>query len=189
MTEPYQPRHSATTTVPLTARLDPEPVTRPGPDPDPADRAAWAAASPDSPDSPPPDSPAPEAPRNRGGAAPTRASSLDRMSREGLTEAAGHAFRGAGEALNGLCAENDDDDVWIPTDEEADGVAEPAGRLLARRLPEVPGGDASDAADLIALAIPLGIWAIRGLAAWLPRLRRGKTIRGQVLAAGPAEAP
>jgi len=172
----YQPRHAAT---PAATAAHPEPGTGPGP----ADKAAWTTEPPQDPAaSQDPGSQPTTGGQSRKEPGRTRASSLDRMSREGLTEAAEHAFRGAGTALNGLCAEDDDDDVWIPTDDETEGVADPTGRLLARRLPEVPGGDASDAADLVALAIPLGIWLIRGLAQWLPRLRRRKVIPGQVVA-------
>jgi|HubBroStandDraft_4_1064222.scaffolds.fasta_scaffold05267_12 hypothetical protein len=144
----------------------------------PADQTAWN--TPRDPD------PGPASSTTGGqtgsGSRSTRGSSLERMSREGLTDAAEHAFRGVGAALNEVCAEDrpahlDPDEIWLPTDDEAEGVAEPTGRLLSRRLPEVPGGDANDAADLIALLIPLGIWAIRGLADLVPRLRRSRKAR------------
>lgn len=133
------------------------------------------------------------------GTAPTRGSTrgkaprLDRLTQSGLTEAARYGFMGIGEGLNGVCAEDrkppqEPDDIWIPTEDEADGVARPAGRILARKLPEVPGGDANDAADLIALLIPLGIWAVRGIAQLLPRLARNRRQRSPV-AEGQVVAP
>ena len=171
----YQPRHGKTAATPE------------------EDRAAWAAQ--DSPGQPEDlTGPSTSAGQKPTGERSTPAS-IERLSKEGLSAAAEHAFRGIGEALNGVCAEDrppyeEPDDIWIPTGDEAEGVGQPTGRLLARRLPDVPGGDASDAADIIALAIPLGIWLIRGLATWLPRLGRKhrKTVPGQVQAP-ETEAP
>lgn len=113
----------------------------------------------------------------RGGA------SLERMTKNGLTEAAGHAFAGVGKALNTICAEDrqphqEPDEIWLPTDDERDGVAKPVGRILARKVPDLPGGKADDAGDLIAAAIPLGIWLVRGLSDLVPR-HVGKHRRGR----------
>jgi hypothetical protein len=183
-----------TTTGPYLGRHrqnpDPDPETTQAPEPgspapegtSPADQEAWTARAGTAAETRQPTSGGPPP----GDPGPIRGSTLERMSRKGLEAAAEQAFRGAGEALNEVVADPADpaDDVWIVSDDEADGVAEPTGRILARRLPEVPGGDANDAADLIALLIPLGIWALRGVAGTLRRVvaRRRNTVPGQVIA-------
>lgn len=120
---------------------------------------------------------------------PKAAPRLGKLSQAGLAEAVKATFYGVGEGLNRLTAEDrtpyeDPDDIWIPTDEESEGVGEPTGRLLARRLPDLPNGDANDAADLIAALIPLGLWAFRNGAASLVRWarRRRANVPGQVVA-------
>lgn len=171
------------------------PGSPPPPGTTPADQAAWTTAPDPGQDQPSqPDPATSPTSGGRGGTGParTRASTLERLSRDGLTDAAEHAFRGAGELLNTACAEDrppeaDPDDIWLPTDDEAEGVAEPAGRLLARRIPDPVDGDPNDIADLITLAIPLGIWAFRGLAEWVPRVLRRR--RKTAVIQGRAEAP
>lgn len=109
---------------------------------------------------------------------PPAGGKLAKASERGLTKAAEMAFRGVGEALHDAMAEDrpaeqEPDEIWLATDAEAEGVAEPAGRIISRRVPDLPG-DQGDAADLIALAIPLGIWLIRGLVESAPRIMRAR---------------
>lgn len=114
--------------------------------------------------------------------------SLSKMSEKGLEKAAGYAFAGIGDGLNGLAAEErapheDPDDIWLATAEEIDGVGQPVGRILARKLPELPDGQADDAADLISAAIPFGIWLVRGLSQQLPRMVADRRRRRELAAA------
>lgn len=107
-------------------------------------------------------------------AAPTPASSpssIERLTRRGLTEAAESGFRGLGDAMNGATAADEQDDVWLVYDSEATNFSKAAGRMLARRMPDALGENAADASDLIAVAVSAGVWLIRNLAEWLPRGR------------------
>ena len=119
-----------------------------------------------------------------------------RLAADTIGEAIADIVRGAGETLNKVTAQNDDDDIWLATDKEATAIGDPVGRIIARRLPDLPGGQASDVGDLISAAIPLALYGVRNLARWLPRVRlRRKTVPGQVVApnmgaaAAPAGAP
>lgn len=112
---------------------------------------------------------------------PPQSASLAKMQQRGLGKAAEMAFRGVGEALNEVMAEprtieQEPDTIWLATDAEAKGVGEPVGRIIARRIPDLPGDQATDAADLIAAAIPLGVWVVRGLAETVPRVRRARRL-------------
>lgn len=187
--------------------MSPTQSQSPSPRP-PADLPGWAPAEPGSrPETSPPGEPAPspagmpgpdqDAAAGPGGEDPAgettttsrtrRATSLGRLSQDGLEKAATTVFHGIGEALNGIAAEDDEDDVFLPTGEEAGGVGEAAARLMARRIPDLPGkgADASDIADVIAIVVHLGVYAARSLATWLPRRGRRKK---QALKAPPEAA-
>lgn len=113
----------------------------------------------------------------------TPSPSVAKITASGLGEAMTQIFRGIGEALNHWTAQSDDDDLWLPTDAEAKGVGEPVGRIIARRVPELPPGDASDLADGITAAIPAVSYVIKNTVTWLGRRRKKrKTIPGQVTA-------
>lgn len=114
------------------------------------------------------------------------------MTQRGIGEAAEHAFRGLGAGLNTLVAESRSDldprgpdDVWLPTEDEAKGVGKPVGRMLARRVPDVENAD--DLGDLIALAIPVGIWLVRGVGQTIPRVLKRRQLAA-ARAAAAAEA-
>lgn len=166
-----------------------------------ADPPGWAPIpgpppGPQNPDSPPPGE-AQESPVNGepgpgpgdSGKGPTRGSTaLSRITREGLSDAIGAAFYGLGHGLNSATSEGDDDDIWLPTDDEVEGVGQPGARLVGRRIPDLPGDQASDIGDLVSLMIPLAVWGVRGLATWLPRVakkRRGNVVQGSVVAPQP----
>jgi hypothetical protein len=117
----------------------------------------------------------------------TRSPSTARITAGGLGEAMTAIFRGVGEALNHWTALGDDDPIWLPTDAEAKGVGEPLGRIIARRVPDLPAGDASDLADGITAAIPALTYAVKNAAAWMGRRRKRKIVPGQVLAPDLAE--
>jgi hypothetical protein len=116
---------------------------------------------------------------------------LEKVTQRGIGEAAEHAFAGLGTALNGIVAEprspydeRGPDEVWLPTEDEKKGVGKPVGRLLARRVPDVDNAD--DIGDLIALAIPLGLWLVRGVSDTLPRVIKRRQERARTAAARAA---
>lgn len=173
----------------------------PGPELPPAELPGWAPLpdypGPGHPDDVPPETPAEAgaAAAGDGAASPGRTrtrvstSAVDKVTAGGLAEAMAAIFKGAGTVLNKLTARDDDDRIWLATDDEAAAVGEPLGRILARRVPDLPGEGASDLADGIAAAIPAGIWAIKGLAEWLPRVRKKRrAVPGQVTAPDLSQA-
>jgi hypothetical protein len=110
---------------------------------------------------------------------------LDKLSARGLTQAASAGFKGLGEGLHALS--RDEGDLWLVADDEAQAVGEPLGRLLARRVPDLPaGGEASDVADGIAAAIPAAIWLFRNGIRQLAALRDRKRKPTAAAAAQPA---
>ena len=187
----------------MTSQLDP--LSQPqdqSPPPSPlADPPGWAPIPPPppgprNPDSPPPgEDPGSQASDPAAAAAagsagrPTRASTaLSRITRDGLADAIGAAFYGIGAGLNAATALDDDDTVWLPTDDEVEGVGQPGARLVGRRIPDLPGDQASDIGDLVALMIPVAVWAARGLATWLPRVAK-KRKSGPAQVAAPNLEP
>jgi hypothetical protein len=107
----------------------------------------------------------------------------------GLGDAMTAIFRGVGQALNHWTALSDEDDIWLPTDAEAKGVGEPLGRIIARRVPDLPAGEASDLADGITAAIPLLTYGVKNAVAWLGRRRKRKVVPRQVVAPDLAGQP
>lgn len=159
------------------------PVTDPpGPgNPDPLPPSAPGAADPGGEYGSP--GPGPSTPGSTRARALT-ARTVNAVSARGIGDAFSAVFQGLGASLNHLTALDDDDEVWLMSDEEAAGMGRPVGRILARRIPEDLGaGDASDLADGISAAIPAAAYLVKNLAAWLPRLRKGRKVaRAQVLA-------
>lgn len=185
----------------------PEATAAPAPDPGPVPVPGWAEVPPPLPGPSRPDAlpegeapaseaePASPAPRSSPASTSAARRTIGRVSQHGLADAAAGVARGIGAALNGVTRQADDDQVWLMTEEEADGIGEAAGRIAARHLPDVPGGgsDPSDIADVIAMLVPGGMWLARSLAAWLPRPvkrrpRQARTVPGQVVPPGAAEA-
>lgn len=96
---------------------------------------------------------------------------------------------GIGETLNHLTAVDPSDDIWLATNQEAKGIGKPIGRILARRVPDLPVGDGADLADLISASIPAALYLVRNLATWLPRIRKRRKPRdGAVRAPDLADA-
>jgi hypothetical protein len=89
---------------------------------------------------------------------------LDAGAADSFGKVAGGAFVAVGGLLNARLAADDDDDTWIPTEQERDQVGKPIGRIIARRAP-LPGGEqnATDIADGIAVAIGLVQYALRNI--------------------------
>lgn len=112
----------------------------------------------------------------------TGSTSAGALSKKALGEACAQIFRGVGEMLNHTTRQHPEDDIWLPGDDEAKQVGNPAGRIIARRIPDLPDSEATDVADLISMGIPLAIYAVRNLAKWLPRARRPKQPKGIVVA-------
>jgi hypothetical protein len=123
---------------------------------------------------------------------PTRTTTSDKASRatpisaealKGYTEAAKAIVAAAGGALNALDAEDEDDEIWLPTDVEEKAIGQPLGRIAARHMP-VPGGnaDAGDVADAITALVGLAVYATRNLTEKARRFRRRRRLlKGQVL--------
>jgi hypothetical protein len=95
---------------------------------------------------------------------PVRPKLADKETAAAFGAAAGGAFVAVGGVLNARFAAHEDDDVWIPTEQERDQVGQPLGRIMARHAP-LPGGEqnATDIADGIAIAIGLVQYALRNL--------------------------
>lgn len=172
----------------------PSPDLSPDQGPPLADPPGWAPIpgpppGPLNPDSPPPGedpgSPASEAPGPGDSASSTPASTkpLSRLTRDGLADAFAAAFYGIGHVLNAAAAQHPEDMIWLPTDDETQGVGDPAARIVGRRIPNLPGDSASDVGDLIAMMIPLAVYTVRNLGEWLPRRsKRGQAPAGTVVA-------
>jgi hypothetical protein len=95
---------------------------------------------------------------------PVRPKLVDTAAAEAFGKAAGGAFVAVGGVLNAKFGAHEDDDVWIPTEQERDQVGQPLGRIMARHAP-LPGGEqnATDIADGIAIAIGLVQYALRNI--------------------------
>lgn len=107
---------------------------------------------------------------------------------KGYTEAAAATVNAVGGVLNSAVALDEEDDIWLPTDEETDQIAEPLGRIAARHIP-TPGGDMDpgDVADAIAIGVGLVVYAIRNLnQAFRRRRDRRRLLQAQVLAESAA---
>jgi hypothetical protein len=150
----------------------PDQPTQPGPEP-PSDDAAAAAGSPGATGSP---ARSPLTPELFKGKAKTFAV----IARTLLVAAGGLA--------NSMLAIDEDDETWLPDDDDQRDIPEPLGRLAARRIPLTDKiENLSDVEDLAALAVGVATYAAKGLAGWMNgrrekrRLRNAGTVRAEGL--------
>lgn len=73
--------------------------------------------------------------------------------------------------LNERLAVDDEDETWLADDEDMKAMGEPAGRLIARKLPLPEGTDTTDLADAIEIAIGAAGYAAKNTVAWVRSIR------------------
>lgn len=99
------------------------------------------------------------------------------------------ALRALGGLLNGFSGVDDDDESWIPDQDDDRDIPKPLGRLAARRVP-IDIGDASltDLEDMAAAGVGGIAYVIKGLVSMIDnRRRRRREIAGAAVHNDPGE--
>lgn len=82
--------------------------------------------------------------------------------------------------LNDRLAVDEEDETWLADEEDMDAIGQPAGRLIARKLPLPEGTDTSDLADAIEIAIGAAGYVAKNTREWIRGLREKRRGRAGV---------
>lgn len=88
--------------------------------------------------------------------------------------------------LNERLALDEEDETWLADEHDTKAIGDPAGRLVARKMPLPEGTDTTDLADVIEIAIGAGGYLLKNLMARASELReRRRMLREGAAAAYP----